>query len=171
MPAEAIACKVITTKTSTELHTHHNPRQNALQTQEDQPAAQTNKGLVRFSSFGGILDWQQEWGVRVGFWSVCHPRSARARTAPSSWGGFFTRPLCAAMNKVGIDTGHAGMNRIHCQIRTGPLCRSKHPYSPLSQATHRPKQLLINFHILRRAHYRAFSDRLLWRWAGAVTQI
>ena len=80
-----------------------------------------------------------------------------ARTAPSSQGGFFCPPLCAAMNKVGIDTGHAGMNRIHCQIRTGPLWDQNtliHPPPP-------PKHPPINFFkFCSELITGAFSDRL-----------
>ena len=61
------------------------------------------------------------------------------------------------MNKVGIDTGHAGMNRIHCQIRTGPLWDQNtliHPPPP-------PKHPPINFQVLfRELITGAFSDRV-----------
>ena len=60
------------------------------------------------------------------------------------------------MNKVGIDTGHAGMNRIHCQIRTGPLWDQNtliHPPPP----PHPPVDFQV---LLRELITGAFSDRV-----------
>ena len=138
LPAEAIACKVITTKTSTEgstTRTIHGKMRCKHKIKQRHKQRHREIGKCCRCLAKQLLSTTGELATKIeGVWiseSLCVTRGLlEARTAPSSWGGFFTPPLCAAMNKVGIDTGHAGMNRIHCQIRTGPLWRSKHPYSP-----------------------------------------